>query len=223
MIESTPAALNQLWAKVIQTPRHATEVDFTLRGIELKALVRVLIEDENAAALASASSRLRTIFQKNPVKKDEIELSSEPMHNKFFTAELISRAFYRVDEPDQRFFPNAHEIAHHLTLSEIELLFNKYLIVQAEQSPMKLFSSDTDLDEWLERLEEAGGLHPLGSLGWVCVTHLVTALIKRLSSLQSSKSLLGLPHDDSLVESKMEALSPSEAEHDPYSSTDLLG
>lgn len=212
---------SNLFLKVVQSPRAATQVDFTLRGLELQALIRPLTEDENVPAIANATERTRSLFKNNPIKKDEADSSYESIHNKFWVAEILSRSFYRIDEPTKKFFPSPNEITSNLTVSEIELLFHKYLIVQAECSPMNLFEAGSDLDEWLDRFEKAGSLHPLGSLGWGSVTLLVSAMVKRLLSSRNSKSSPGLLHEDSFSESKMESpVDPSE-EMEPESTEPL--
>lgn len=204
MAELTTDQKNELWEAVLAAPRATTEVDFELRGVSCKALVRVLTDEENRKVLANADRRAREYFKENLPKKEDIDDQFRSMILKLEAAETVYLSFLRIEDGKTKFFQHPDVIAKNLTVAELEVLFNKYVIVQAENSPVKYFESG-DLDAWLDKCEQAGKLHPLGSLGWGSMTSLLSSLVLRVLKLRKFSSSFGWPLDDSSSESEAES------------------
>jgi hypothetical protein len=81
-----------------------------------------------------------------------------------------------------RVFRNAQDVDK-LRADEILVLFNAYMLVQAKYGPFEQNLSETDVDAWIERLEEGASEFPLLELALPQLVTLAFSLAQRLSTL----------------------------------------
>ena len=205
---------NDLWAaivaqgrphKVVPFPRKKPGTDEPIGEI---AMV-VLTVDEVTAAASAADRRAEKLFAKNNEKADKASSAYRDVYNNFACAETLYRACKLATDPSKPFFTVPDHITQYLHTDETAMLFQSYLHVQAELSPM-YGDHELDVDAWLDRIERAGNLHPLDSCSWGVLISLVGSLVGRVRSLQNSRySRSGAP-DDSSDDSKTDtAIDPA--------------
>jgi hypothetical protein len=123
--------------------------------------------------------------------KDDASQGYKDLYESRASVEILFRACRRPGEITKVFFPTPSAIAEQLTVDEIGVMFNQYLIVCSEIGPIVSKMSQGEYDAWIDRLVEGGAANTMAFFSVAARIDLVMYLASRLSALRTDKPSAG--------------------------------
>ena len=191
---------NQLWVEIMARPRPHRVVDFPrINPITGKTFgeiaIMVLTQEEQMACAASAERFTKQLLKESP-KADDAKRGYDDIFQNSASTEILFRACKRKEDLTSPFFPSAEAIRRNLSLDEVSVLMNHYFSAQHEMGPIVAHISVEEVEAWIKRLGEGGSSFPLDFLSWEALKSLAFSLACLLHRSSTSRSSLGLQHED---------------------------
>ena len=192
-----------LWAQITQTPRPSRIVDFPRKGEDGQSLgqirLQTLTQSEQMES-ASSAERVAKKFMREVVSTAEQNLGYDSVYRNAAAVEILFRSARKVDEPTRFFFPSPDEMRKRLTVDEIGVLMNAYLVTQTELGPIVSQLSEVEAEAWIERLAEGGSRVPLAFLSSEAQSELLWRMASQIQILRTEQSSLGLQREEVTLE-----------------------
>lgn len=202
---------SQLWQSLSSLERPNKTVDFPRFDDEGNSVGQVCIQVLTQLEQAACTKAAEEFARKHLKDAKQGDLGYERLFSDAFCIEVLWRACRNPDNLMYPAFPSPHEMRDKMTTDQCGMLFEHYLTVQTEFGPMAKTLTGDELDEWIDRLVEAGSAFPFMRLSsemqQLLVLHM--AFLLRPSPKDSTSSG-SLPSDGS---------SESENEAQPASAT----
>lgn len=199
-MDSTANSDIDLWAAYTAVPRPHDFVDLPRKNSDGepigKVAVWVLTQLETEQAQADAGKYVREVLKVGN-EKNETDHAYLEVYNNELAVQLLVRALRNPGNLNIPFCPNAKTFREKLSLDEVAVLFNEYVLVRRKLGPVVSELSEPEMDALLGRLAK-GGLAS-GELGFFTLG-LLEALLRHSASrcldLQNTISSLTAPPDD---------------------------
>lgn len=156
----TNISAEDLWAKLQELPRPSKVVDFPRLGPDGKPIGRIAIWVLTQLEQLAADKEAEDFAKKQLKEGKRDDLGYDRIFTDALMASVLVRACRDPENLNRPIFPGMIAMADKLTTDEAALLFEHYLTVQMELSPVQRRLSDGELDAWIDRLVEGGSAFP---------------------------------------------------------------
>lgn len=189
----------ELFAKLSETPRPATTVDFPRKDAEGNPLFQVQIQilnlEETMACSANAERYARSVMKDQIPQEGDLAPEYKNILHTQKAIEMLFKACRHPDDLSRPLFPQKEMIKKLLTDDELAILTKHYLTHQVECGPVVAWMTEPEIDAWISKLKEGGASAQffLDLLSSEALKTLALSLASRLVSSQTDTTSAGLP------------------------------
>jgi hypothetical protein len=190
-----------LWLKLSERPRPATEIDFPAKnkdGSPLgKCKLRVLTENENNLARAQADIVAREIMKAGAPKPGEFSYGYEDIYRNECAVQLVAMACRNVENENFPLFPSAKHARAICTTDELGILAQAYQQFRVHSGPLLTEMTADEMEAWLASLQKGGAdAGPLVSWDGVTLRQFIMFLVSKVSTSSTDTGSAGSPQDE---------------------------
>lgn len=191
-------APSELWAHLINIPRPFREFDFPrLDPITKKPFSKIAIwvlsQEELIISEAAAERFTRNLFKNEMPKDGEQATAYNDIYRNAASVEVLFRACRDVNDLTRPAFPSPSLMRKHFSTDEIGVLMNHYLTTQAEVGPIISKMTESEMDQWIKKLEDGANHYFLDLLSSEALKDLLRHSVYRLSLSSIASGLSGKP------------------------------
>lgn len=191
---------SELFEALAATPRPHRIIDFPrydqATGEPVaRVAIWVLSQGEQMLAAAEAEAYTRAKLKEAIPGTNDARRGYDDIYNNAAAVEVLFRALRKKDDLSKSAFATPKELRA-LSVDEIGVLFQEYLITQHQLGPIVTKMTEADLDMWLARLKEGADAIPFARLSLETLIDLIGSLASRVLKSSTANSSSGSPVDD---------------------------